>query len=43
MSVQYLFWALGLVQILRFRWRVRALVTREQVQSGSSMVADSIG
>ena len=38
MGVQYVFWVLGLVQILRYRWKVRSRVTREQVQSGTSMV-----
>lgn len=37
-SVQYLLWAVGVVQILRYRRRVRTLLTREQVAAGSSMV-----
>ncbi|NYI77413.1 MFS transporter [Nocardioides panzhihuensis] len=40
MSVQYLFWGLGVVQIWRHRRDVRRRTTREQVASGSSMVAD---
>jgi hypothetical protein len=40
MSVQYLFWGLGAVQIWRHRRDVRRRTTREQVASGSSMVAD---
>ncbi|MFE6511565.1 nitrate/nitrite transporter [Nocardioides sp. NPDC057767] len=40
MSVQYLFWGLGAVQIWRHRRDVRRRTTREQVAAGSSMVAD---
>lgn len=40
MSVQYLFWGLGVVQIWRHRRDVRRRTTREQVAAGSSMVAD---
>jgi MFS family permease len=38
MSVQYLLWGIGVVQILRYRRRIRSLTTREQVAGGSSMV-----
>ena len=40
MSVQYLFWGLGVVQIWRHRRDVRRRTTREQVAAGSSMVID---
>jgi nitrate/nitrite transporter NarK len=40
MSVQYLFWGVGVVQIWRHRRDVRRRTTREQVASGSSMVTD---
>jgi len=39
MSFQYLLWTLGVVQILRYRRRVRSLLDRTQVESGSTMVA----
>jgi MFS family permease len=38
MSVQYLLWALGAVQIVRYRNRVRRVVGREVVERGSTMV-----
>lgn len=38
LSVQYVFWALGLAQIWRHRRRIRAAVSRETVNAGSSMV-----
>lgn len=43
MAVQYLLWGLGVVQILRYRRRIRSLTTREQVAAGSSMVEFSPG
>lgn len=43
MAVQYLLWGLGVVQILRYRRRIRSLTTREQVAGGSSMVEFSPG
>lgn len=39
MSVQYLLWGLGAVQIWRYRTRVRRLIGRETVEGGSTMVA----
>ncbi len=39
MSVQYLLWGLGAVQIWRYRTRVRRLIGREAVEGGSTMVA----
>lgn len=38
MAVQYVLWALGAAQVLRYRRRVRSLTTREQVAGGSTMV-----
>lgn len=38
MATQYLLWGLGTVQILRYRRRVRTLLTRDQVAGGSTMV-----
>ncbi|GAA1541980.1 MFS transporter [Nocardioides humi] len=40
MATQYLLWTLGVVQIVRYRRRIRSLTTREQVAAGSSMVGD---
>jgi hypothetical protein len=39
MSVQYLLWGLGVVQIWRYRTRVRRTVGRDVVEGGSTMVA----
>ncbi|WP_364518821.1 MFS transporter [Nocardioides sp. LML1-1-1.1] len=41
MAVQYLLWGLGASQIVRYRRRIRALTTRDQVAGGSSMVVFS--
>jgi hypothetical protein len=38
MSVQYVLWAVGVVQVVRYRRQVRALFTREEVDAGNSMV-----
>lgn len=38
MSVQYVLWALGATQVVRYRRQVRALLTREEVDAGNSMV-----
>ncbi|KRC58936.1 MULTISPECIES: MFS transporter [unclassified Nocardioides] len=38
MAVQYVLWALGSIQILRYRRRIRSLTTREQVAGGNTMV-----
>ncbi|MBM7515168.1 MFS transporter [Nocardioides nitrophenolicus] len=38
MATQYLLWTLGVVQVLRYRRRIRGLTTRDQVAAGSSMV-----
>lgn len=38
MSVQYVLWALGGLQIWRYRRRVRRLLPREVVESGSTMI-----
>ncbi|KAA1425885.1 MFS transporter [Nocardioides antri] len=38
MSVQYVLWALGAVQIWRYRTRVRRLLGRDVVEGGSTMV-----
>lgn len=38
MSVQYLLWGLGVLQIWRYRTQVRRLVGREGVEGGSTMV-----
>ncbi|GAA4096602.1 nitrate/nitrite transporter [Nocardioides kongjuensis] len=38
MATQYVLWTLGVVQVLRYRRRIRSLTTREQVAGGSSMV-----
>jgi len=38
MSVQYVLWALGAVQIWRYRRKVRRRVPRETVESGSTMI-----
>ena len=38
MSVQYLLWAIGAIQIWRYRRLVRQLLPRSTVQSGSTMV-----
>jgi len=38
MSVQYLLWGLGAVQIWRYRRKVRRLIPRDMVESGSTMV-----
>ncbi|TNM43314.1 MFS transporter [Nocardioides albidus] len=38
MATQYVLWALGVIQIVRYRRRIRSLTTREQVASGSSMI-----
>ena len=38
LAVQYVLWAVGAAQILRYRRRIRSLTTREQVAGGSTMV-----
>ena len=38
MSVQYLLWGLGVMQIWRYRTQVRRLIGREGVEGGSTMV-----
>ncbi|NYI99987.1 sugar phosphate permease [Nocardioides thalensis] len=38
MSVQYLLWAFGALQIWRYRQRVRRLLGREVVEGGSTMI-----
>ena len=38
MSVQYVIWLVGVTQILRYRRRVRARLSRAEVDGGSSMV-----
>lgn len=38
LAVQYVLWAVGTFQIVRYRRRVRTLTTRDQVAGGSSMV-----
>ena len=32
MSAQYLLWGLGLVQVLRYRHRTRAVVSRDELE-----------
>jgi len=39
MAVQYVLWTVGTVQVVRYRRRIRALTTRDQVSGGDSMVA----
>ncbi|GAA4805161.1 nitrate/nitrite transporter [Nocardioides caeni] len=39
LAFQYLLWGLGVVQVLRWRRRVRQAVGRDQVEAGSTMVA----
>lgn len=43
LASQYLFWAVGLVQVLRWRRRVRAVIARDQIEAGSSMVPGAPG